>query len=107
MAMMCFSAICAPMAAAQNWTLVWSDEFNGPAGSAPSGADWNFVLGKNNANGELEFYCPPGNNNAPCSAAHPNIFEDGNGNLVISAHRNPTRASTSGRSNTAEEHPIQ
>jgi len=95
------------MAAAQNWTLVWSDEFNGPAGSAPSGADWNFVLGKNNANGELEFYCPPGNNNAPCSAANPNIFEDGNGNLVIRAIRTPSGTWTSGRMNTAGKHPFQ
>ncbi|SRR5713101_8417846 len=107
LAMMCFSAIFAPMAAAQNWTLVWSDEFNGPAGSAPSGADWNFVLGKNNANGELEFYCPPGNNTAPCSAANPNIFEDGNGNLVIRAIRTPSGTWTSGRMNTAGKHPFQ
>src|SRR5260370_831391 len=43
-----------PQAAAQSWQLAWSDEFNGPAGSAPSSADWSFMLGENNANGEQE-----------------------------------------------------
>ncbi|HTC94928.1 MAG TPA: malectin domain-containing carbohydrate-binding protein [Terriglobales bacterium] len=95
------------MAAAQNWTLVWSDEFNGPAGSAPSGADWNFMHGKNPANGELEFYCPPGDNGAPCSAANPNVFEDGNGNLVIRAIRTPSGTWTSGRMNTQGKHQFQ
>src|SRR5260370_33265768 len=63
-----------PQAAAQSWQLAWSDEFNGPAGSAPSRADWSFMLGQNNANRELEFYCPPGNNTAPCNHSTPNIF---------------------------------
>src|SRR5260370_13839893 len=63
-----------PQAAAQSWQLAWSDEFNGPAGSAPSSADWSFMLGKNNANGELEFYCPPGNKTPPPNPTTPNIF---------------------------------
>src|SRR5713101_2653735 len=109
LAMMCFSPIFAPMAAAQTWTLAWSDEFNGPAGSAPSATDWNFATGNNNGwgNNELEFYCPPGNDTAPCSAANPNIFEDGNGNLVIRAIRTPSGTWTSGRMNTAGKHPFQ
>jgi beta-glucanase (GH16 family) len=96
-----------PQAAAQNWQLVWSDEFNGPAGSAPSSADWSFMLGKNNANGELEFYCPPGNNTAPCNASTPNIFEDGKGNLIIRAIRTPSGTWTSGRMNTSGKHTFQ
>src|SRR5260370_15023286 len=74
LAMMCFSPIFAPMAAAQTWMLAWSDEFNGPAGSAPSNADWNYASGNNNGwgNGELEVYFAPGNNTPPFNAAHPN-----------------------------------
>lgn len=101
------SLILTPRAAAQAWQLVWSDEFNGPAGSAPSGADWTFALGKNNANGELEFYCPPGNNTAPCNASTPNIFEDGKGNLVIRAIHTPSGTWTSGRMNTSGRHTFQ
>src|SRR5712691_4890512 len=105
--MLLLSLMLVQMASAQDWNLVWSDEFNGPAGSAPSGADWNFVLGKNPANGELEFYCPPGSNTSPCSAADPNIFEDGNGNLVIRAIRTPSGTWTSGRMNTSGKHTFQ
>src|SRR5260370_22225831 len=97
LAMLLLSLPLAQMASAQSWNLVWSDEFNGPAGSAPNGADWSFTLGKNNANGELEFYCPPGSNTSPCSASNPNIFEDGKGNLVIRAIKTPSATCTSGR----------
>jgi hypothetical protein len=33
---------------AQTWNLVWSDEFNGAAGSYPSSSVWNFDVGNNN-----------------------------------------------------------
>ena len=40
-----------------SWTLVWSDEFNGSNGSAPSSANWNFDQGGNGwGNSELETY---------------------------------------------------
>ena len=96
-------------AAAQTWTLAWSDEFNGPAGSAPNSADWNYATGNNNGwgNNELEFYCPPGNDVAPCSAANPNIFEDGNGNLVIRAINTGGGTWTSGRMHTQGKHEFQ
>jgi beta-glucanase (GH16 family) len=102
-----FLLMVSQVAIAQDWQLVWSDEFNGPAGSAPSGADWSFMLGKNSANGELEFYCPPGNNTSPCNAGTPNIFEDGNGNLVIRAIKTPSGTWTSGRMNTSGKHTFQ
>ncbi len=105
--MVLLSLILAQMASAQSWSLAWSDEFNGPAGSAPSGADWSFVLGKNNANGELEFYCPPGSNTSPCNASTPNIFEDGKGNLVIRAIKTPSGTWTSGRMSTSGRHTFQ
>ena len=95
LAMVLLSLILGQTASAQSWSLAWSDEFNGPAGSAPSGADWSFVLGKNNANGELEFYCPPGSNTSPCNASTPNIFEDGKGNLIIRAIKTPSGTWTS------------
>src|SRR5258708_17302464 len=39
------------------YVLNWSDEFNGPAGSAPNPATWNYDLGGGgHGNGELETY---------------------------------------------------
>jgi beta-glucanase (GH16 family) len=55
------------------WGLVWSDEFNGPDGSRPDTAKWNFETGGNGwGNHELEYYT-----NRP-----ENSFVQG-GNLVI------------------------
>ncbi|HEY6946419.1 MAG TPA: glycoside hydrolase family 16 protein [Candidatus Acidoferrum sp.] len=42
---------------AKGWTLVWSDEFNGPDGSAPDPKKWTYDLGgKGWGNNELECY---------------------------------------------------
>ena len=39
------------------WTLVWSDEFSGPDGSAPDSSKWAYDLGgKGWGNSELECY---------------------------------------------------
>ncbi len=63
-------------AKAQDWTLVWSDEFDGPAGSVPDPTKWNYDIGGNGwGNNELEYYT-----NRP-----ENAFLDGQGNLVIKA----------------------
>ncbi len=41
----------------QGYTLVWSDEFNGPDGTAPDSSKWTYDLGgKGWGNGELECY---------------------------------------------------
>src|SRR5712691_11888666 len=49
-----------PTAYASNprtWTLVWSDEFNGPMGSPVNSSKWSFDLGGNGwGNNELETY---------------------------------------------------
>ena len=46
-----------PQAGESRWTLVWSDEFNGPDGSRPDTAKWNFEIGGNGwGNHELEYY---------------------------------------------------
>jgi len=58
--------------------LVWSDEFNGPAGSAPSASKWRHDVGAYGApDDELETYTD--------SLANASL--DGNGNLAIVARR--------------------
>ncbi len=59
------------------WKLVWSDEFNGPDGTAPDPARWGFDLGgKGFGNHELETY----------TSAPANV-EERSGNLVITARQ--------------------
>lgn len=75
---------------AQTWTLQWSDEFNGPAGTLPNSAVWTYDTGNSGfGNPEIENYCAAGSNTAPCSTATPNAAMDGNGNLVIKAIKTP------------------
>jgi beta-glucanase (GH16 family) len=63
-------------ARAQNLVLVWSDEFNGPANSAPDPTKWTFDIGAGGwGNDELEYY----------TERRKNVYQDGNGNLVIKA----------------------
>ena len=61
-------------ARAQDWTLVWADEFDGPVNSSPNPAKWGFDIGGGGwGNNELETYTNRGQN----------AFLDGEGNLVI------------------------
>src|SRR6266853_735844 len=74
-----------------NWKLVWSDEFNDPAGTPPDPAKWNFDLGGGGwGNGEAEIYTNSPNN----------VFQDGHGNLVIRAIRDASGNYTSARLQT-------
>lgn len=61
--------------------MVWSDEFDGAAGSAPNPANWNNDLGNAEASGwgnrELQYY----------TAAPRNAALDGAGHLVITAEK--------------------
>ncbi len=64
------------------WKLVWSDEFNSTAGTAPNPNVWGNELGDGTAygiagwgNDELEYY----------TASTDNVATDGQGNLVITA----------------------
>ncbi len=66
----------------EQWELVWSDEFDGPAGTSANPAIWQPEIGDGIlnsipgwGNGELETYT-----NDP-----ENVAQDGNGNLVITA----------------------
>jgi uncharacterized protein (TIGR03437 family) len=73
------------------WKLVWSDEFNGPAGAPPNPANWNYDLGGGGwGNGEAEVYTNSPNN----------VFQDGKGNLVIRAIRDSSGNFTSARLQT-------
>jgi len=55
-----------------------------PNGSFPDPTNWKYEVGGGGwGNAELEVYCAAGSNAAPCSNAMPNVFMDGNGNLVI------------------------
>ncbi|BFO22296.1 glycoside hydrolase family 16 protein [Streptomyces sp. KM77-8] len=57
----------------------WSDEFDGPAGSAPDSRKWTFENGgSGNGNHELQYY----------RDSRDNAALDGNGNLVITARKN-------------------
>jgi beta-glucanase (GH16 family) len=57
------------------WVLTWSDEFNGPFGSAPDPAKWVVERGGNGwGNSELQYYTARGQN-----------VRQENGNLVIEA----------------------
>jgi beta-glucanase (GH16 family) len=81
------------------WTLVWSDEFNGANGAAPDASKWTYDTGGGGfGNGELQTYCAAGSNTAPCSAANPNAYQSG-GQLVIRA-RNAGGTWTSARLKT-------
>lgn len=67
-----------PQARAGIGSLVWSDEFDGSAGSAPSTGKWRHDVGGGGwGNNELQYYTDGTANSAL----------DGNGNLVITARK--------------------
>src|SRR5580698_11229941 len=57
------------------FTTVFSDNFAGPAGSAPSSANWFYDIGTGYGTGEIE--------NTTNSTS--NVYLDGNGDLVLKA----------------------
>jgi len=75
------SAPAAVPAPPSNWTLVWSDEFNGVAGTVPNAANWTYDLGNKEADGwgnhEFQYY----------TANARNAQMDGAGLLVITAEK--------------------
>ena len=79
------------------WRVIWSDEFDGPAGSAPDASKWNYDLGGGGwGNKELEVY----------TNQTDNVFLDGNGNLVIQA-MNTQNGFTSARLKTQDRFNVQ
>ena len=84
-------------AKAATWTQTWSDEFNGSAGTAPSGSNWLYDLGTsypggagNWGTGEVETNTNSTNN----------VYLDGNGHLAIKPIRDASGNWTSGRIET-------
>ena len=99
-------ALLSSLIQAQTWTLTWSDEFNGSAGTAIDFKKWQFERGDLKVNNELEFYCAP-SDGPPCDPGDPNASIDGHGHLLIKARRvsdataPSSNAWTSARLNTA------
>jgi len=74
-----------------NWALIWTDEFDGPAGSAPDPAKWTHDLGAGGwGNQELETY----------TDSRDNSYLDGAGHLVIEARQSAPGQYTSARLKT-------
>jgi beta-glucanase (GH16 family) len=71
----------APGGGPQVWTLVWSDEFDGPPGAPVDPAKWVADTGGHGwGNQERQYYTPPGMN----------ASLDGSGHLVITARAAPS-----------------
>ena len=77
----------------EGWDLVWSDEFEGPQGQLPDARWWNFDVGTDWGNQQLEYDTDRAEN----------ASLDGNGNLAITARRETFmgRVYTSARITTA------
>jgi len=73
-------------------TLIWQDNFEGPAGELPDPSKWKFDIGTNWGNEQLEY-----DTDRP-----ENVSLDGDGHLAITARRETFQGSsyTSGRINT-------
>lgn len=70
----------------EDWLLVWSDEFSGPAGTPPDPAHWSFDLGDGSAQGVVGW----GNDERQTYTDAPeNAALDGSGNLVLTARELP------------------
>jgi beta-glucanase (GH16 family) len=68
----------------QNWTLIWSDNFAGPAGSAPNPNNWTLQQGLT-SDGAQSYNCLYGQTTDGCNPATPNVYLDGNNHLIIQA----------------------
>jgi hypothetical protein len=83
--------------APSGWTQVFADDFNGPAGSAVNTADWRYDLGTgypggaaNWGTGEVE----------SMTSSTANVYQDGQGHLLIKPVRDGAGNWTSGRIET-------
>jgi beta-glucanase (GH16 family) len=84
--------------AAGTWTLQWSDEFNGAAGTGVDTANWIYDLGHNYPGGAANWGTGEVENNTNSTN---NVYQDGNGNLAIKPIKSGTPGTwTSGRIET-------
>ncbi|MBE1875093.1 glycoside hydrolase family 16 protein [Myceligenerans pegani] len=79
------------------WSLVWSDDFDGPAGTGLDTTDWIYDIGHsypggpaNWGTGEIAYH----------TDSTQNVYQDGNGNLAIRPLRDSAGNWTSGRIET-------
>src|SRR5207245_9267798 len=82
------------------WSLAWSDEFNGAANTAPDPNNWSYDSPTaGSSNNELEIYCGQAGagQTGDCSNWLKNGYMDGAGNLVIAAVLMPDGQWTSAR----------
>ncbi len=87
-----------PLLAASDWHLTWSDEFNGPAHTAPDPYKWTYDLGGGGwGNQELEIYTDAGEN----------VFQDGAGHLVIRIAKTDSGGYTSARLKTQDRFAVR
>jgi len=85
-------------AAPPYWTLIWSDEFDGPAGAAPDATKWTFDLGASGwGNQELENY----------TDTRDNSYHDSAGNLVIESRQHAPGQFTSARLKTQTKFTVE
>ncbi len=75
--LLCTVAGCKSSTEAPVRTLVWEDDFSGPAGQLANSANWSFDVGEDWGNAQLEFDTDRASN----------ASLDGSGNLVITARR--------------------
>ncbi|HEY3478963.1 MAG TPA: hypothetical protein VGL02_08690, partial [Streptomyces sp.] len=79
------------------WTTVFSDDFNGAAGSGLDGANWLYDAGTGYGGGAAQW----GTGEVEtATASTANVYQDGAGHMVIKALRNGSGAWTSGRVET-------
>ena len=76
--------------AATTWTPIWSDNFDGAAGTGLNTSDWRYDTGTGWGTGEIE----------TMSNSTANVQHDGNGHLQITAIRDANGNWTSGRIET-------
>ncbi len=75
------------------WTQVWSDDFDGAAGTSPSSGNWKFDLGTGFGTGEIE----------TMTNSTSNVALDGSGDLKITPLRDGSGNWTSGRIETVRD----
>ena len=82
--LMLLSAGLRAAAQTQDWTLIWSDNFSGAAGSAPNPNNWTLQQGLT-SDGAQSYNCLYGQTTNGCNPATPNVYLDGNNHLIIKA----------------------
>lgn len=95
--LLCCAAV-APVGAASDWKVIWSDEFNGAANSPPDPMKWTYDLGDGGwGNGEPEVY----------TDSPQNVFQDGSGHLIIRALKTASGGYTSARIKTQNRFTVE